>query len=56
VLNFHLAEAQCLVGVDDVMPKVPWTRQFMEGQGQEIKDNIVCQDNQSAMLLEKNGQ
>jgi hypothetical protein len=45
-----------LVGVNDVMPQVLWTRQFMEGQGCEIKDNIVCQDNQSAMLLEQNGQ
>jgi hypothetical protein len=45
-----------LVGVDDVMPQVLWTRQFMEGQGYEIKDNIIYQDNQSAMLLEQNGQ
>jgi hypothetical protein len=45
-----------LVGVDDIMPMVLWTRQFMEGQGYTIKDNIVYQDNQSAMLLEKNGQ
>jgi len=45
-----------LVGVDDVMPMVLWTRQFMEGQGYGIKDNIIYQDNQSAMLLEKNGQ
>jgi hypothetical protein len=45
-----------LVGVDDVMPQVLWTRQFMGGQGYKIKDNIVYQDNQSAMLLENNGQ
>jgi hypothetical protein len=45
-----------LVAVDDVMPMVLWTRQFLEGQGYKIKDNIVYQDNQSAMLLEKNGQ
>lgn len=45
-----------LVGVDDVMPMVLWTRQFMEGQGYAIQDNIVYQDNQSAMLLENNGQ
>ena len=44
-----------LVGVDDVMPMVLWTRQFLEGQGYKIKDSIVYQDNQSAMLLEKNG-
>ena len=28
----------------------------MEGQGYKVKDNIVYQDNQSAILLEKNGQ
>ncbi len=33
-----------------------WTRQFMEGQGCDIKKNLVCQDNQSAMLPENNGQ
>jgi hypothetical protein len=27
----------------------------MEGQGYEIKENKVYQDNQSTMLLEKNG-
>jgi hypothetical protein len=42
--------------VDDAMPMVLWTRQFLEGQVYAIKDNIVYQDNQSAMLLEKNGQ
>jgi hypothetical protein len=39
------------------MPMVLWTRQFLEGQGYKIKDNVVYQDNQSAiLLLEKNGQ
>ena len=45
-----------LVGVDDMMPMVLWTRQFMVGQGYDIKENIVYQDNQSSMLLERNGQ
>jgi hypothetical protein len=44
-----------LVGVDDGMPLVVWTRNFLTSQGFEISDNIVYQDNQSAMLLEKNG-
>jgi hypothetical protein len=30
-----------LVGVDNVMPMVLLNRQFMEGQGHKIKDNIV---------------
>jgi len=44
-----------LVGVNDVMAQVLWTRYFMEAQGYEIEDNIVFQDNESAMLLERNG-
>jgi hypothetical protein len=44
-----------LVGVDDSMPLVIWTRNFLVAQGFEIHDNVVFQDNQSAMLLEKNG-
>ena len=44
-----------LVGVDDVMPMILWTRQFLECQGYTIQDNVVYQDNQSAMLLENNG-
>ena len=44
-----------LVGVDDGMPLVIWTRNFMTAQGYEIHDNVIYQDNQSAILLEKNG-
>ena len=45
-----------LVGVDNFMPKVLWSKLFMEAQGYEIKNNVVFQDNKSAILLEKNGQ
>ena len=33
-----------------------WTKLFMEEQGYPIKENILYQDNKSAILLEKNGQ
>ena len=39
-----------LVGVDDVVPMVLWTRQFMEVQGYAIKNNVIYQDNQSSIL------
>ena len=55
-LNTKSSTEAELVGVDDVMPMVLWTRQFMEGQGYEIKDNVIYQDNQSSILLENNGQ
>jgi hypothetical protein len=44
-----------LVGVDDGMPLVLWTHNFLMAQGYKVTDNVVYQDNQSAMLLEKNG-
>lgn len=44
-----------LVGVDDTVPLVVWTRHFLMAQGFDITDNVIFQDNQSAMLLEKNG-
>ena len=44
-----------LVGVDDAMPLVIWTRYFLQEQGYEMKPSLVHQDNKSAMLLEENG-
>jgi hypothetical protein len=44
-----------LVGVNDAMPQVLWTRYFLEAQGYNVDDSIIYQDNQSAILLEKNG-
>ena len=44
-----------LVGVDDCMPQILWTRYFLEAQGYQIQDSVVYQDNQSAMLLANNG-
>jgi hypothetical protein len=37
------------------MPLVMWTQNFLEGQGYDVQDNVVYQDNQSAILLENNG-
>ena len=50
--KLHEAE---LVGVDDCMPQILWTRYFLEAQGYQIQDSVVYQDNQSAMLLANNG-
>jgi hypothetical protein len=44
-----------LVGFDDVVPKILWTKLFMEAQGYDIKDNIAYRDNQSSMNLAGNG-
>jgi hypothetical protein len=44
-----------LVGVDDMMPIVIWTRYFLLSQGYGIIENLLLQDNMSSILLEKNG-
>ena len=54
-LNTRSSTEAELVGVNDTMNLILWTRLFLQGQGYEVSDNIVYQDNQSAMLLEKNG-
>ena len=44
-----------LVGVSDAMPKVLWSRYFIEAQGYTVEDVVVNQDNQSTILLANNG-
>ena len=44
-----------LVGVDDGLPMVIWTRNFLEAPGLTVNDNVVYQDNMSSILLERNG-
>jgi hypothetical protein len=44
-----------VVASDDAMPQMIWTRYFLIEQGVEVSRNILYQDNQSAMLLERNG-
>ena len=54
-LNTRSSTEAELVGVDDFMTPILWTRLFLEEQGVSVKDNILYQDNKSAILLEKNG-
>ena len=44
-----------LVGVNDAMALILWTRNFLLAQGYTVEDNIIFQDNKSAILLEENG-
>ena len=43
------------MGVDDMMPILFWTRQFLLAQGYGIEENLLLQDNKSSILLERNG-
>ncbi len=54
-LNTRSSTESEIVGVDDCMPAICWTRYFMDAQGYGIQENIVFQDNKSAILMEKNG-
>jgi len=44
-----------LIGVDEIVSKILWTKKFLKYQGFEAKYNIVFRDNTSAMKLEENG-
>jgi hypothetical protein len=54
-LNTKSSTEGKLVGVLDAMGQILWTRYFLEAQGYSICDSVLYQNNQSAMLLEKNG-
>ena len=53
-LNSRSSTEAELIGVDDAITQVLWTKLFMEAQGYPIEKNILYQDNQSAILLETN--
>ena len=54
-LNTKSSTEAELVGVDDVMTQVIRTQYFLKEQGHMIQDNVIYQDNQSAIRLDKNG-
>ena len=54
-LNMESSTTSELVAVHQGMSIVLWVKLFLEAQGYFIEENIVYQDNQSAILLEKNG-
>jgi hypothetical protein len=53
-LNTRSSTESELVGVDNAMSLIVWTRNFLRGQGFRMSDNVIYQDNQSAMLLKNN--
>jgi len=54
-LNTRSSTEAELVAADDLAGPMLWTRRFLECQGYDVKDNILFQDNRSAILLESNG-
>jgi hypothetical protein len=54
-LNTRSSTESELVGVDDMMSLIIWSRNFLIAQEYVVTDNILHQDNRSAILLQKNG-
>ena len=54
-LNTRSSTESEVVGVDDFMPGILWTRNFMKAHDYDVVENIIFQDNKSAMVLENNG-
>ena len=54
-LNTRTSTESEIVGVDDFMPSIIWTRNFLNAQDYDVTKKIIFQDNKSAILLEKNG-
>jgi hypothetical protein len=46
-LNTRNSTETEIVGADDFMPDISWTRYFMKAQGCGVKDNVLFQDNYS---------
>ena len=55
-MNTQSSTESKIVAVDNLIPQVLWARLFMKAQGFKVRDNIIYQDNNSAILLETNGQ
>lgn len=54
VMSRSSTEAE-LVGLDDVISKVLWSKLFIEAQGHKVNTTVIYRDNTSSMKLEENG-
>ena len=54
-LNTKSSTEAELVGADDAMSYILWTKYFLDAQGYSVSIPTLFQDNQAAMLLENNG-
>ena len=54
-LNTKSSTEAELVGTSNYVPYNVWVRNFLSKQGYDINDNVLVQDNQSAIKMENNG-
>jgi hypothetical protein len=55
-LNTRSSTESEIVAANNLIPQIFWARLFMKAQGFAVSNNILYQDNKSAMLLETNRQ
>ena len=53
-MNTRSSTESKIVAVDDLILQVLWARLFMNAKGFKVRENIIYQDNNSAILLETN--
>ena len=53
-INLRSSAESEIIGVENNMPGVIWTLCFFGGNGLNVNKNIVYQDNQSAIIMERN--
>ena len=54
-LNTRSSTEAELVGVNDAMTMILWMKRLIEAQGYPVIENVIYQDNESSMKLEKYG-
>ena len=54
-LNVKSSTKAELVGESECIPCNLWLTLFVLAQGYEIKDDVLCQENKSTMIMLKNG-
>ena len=54
-LNTKSSTEAKLSGLDDILTQLICTQYFLKEQGYMVHNNVIYQDNQSAIILEKNG-
>ena len=53
-LNTKSSTEAELVGVSEYLPYNLWMNNFLKSQGYDLSKNVIYQDNQSAIRMEKN--
>ena len=54
-LNSRSSMETEIVGVNNFMPAIYWTKYFLKAQGYNVQENSLHQDNKSSIIFEKNG-